>query len=107
MVTWPPLAEVEELLEHAEAASPRAATAATPAATLGLGVGFFAGFAQTFHRAFAQAVTGIGFVPLDQLATIRAANTRHGGYSAESQAAGRRVDVFIAETRALLSTIPK
>jgi hypothetical protein len=31
MVTWPPLAEVEELLEHAEAASPRAATAATPA----------------------------------------------------------------------------
>jgi hypothetical protein len=36
-------------------------------------------------------------------ARIRAANTKHGGYSAESQAALRRTSAFIAETRALLA----
>jgi hypothetical protein len=38
-------------------------------------------------------------------ARISAANTTHGFYTAESQAARRRTDVFIAETRALLASL--
>ena len=41
----------------------------------------------------------------DGLARLRAARTRHGGYSAESQAALRREDTFIAETLALLALV--
>jgi hypothetical protein len=37
------------------------------------------------------------------LARLRAARTKHGFYGAESQAALRRTDAFIAETRALLA----
>jgi hypothetical protein len=40
-------------------------------------------------------------------ARIRAANTTHGFYGAESQAARRRTDAFIAETRALLAALGK
>lgn len=39
------------------------------------------------------------------LARLRAARTRHGFYGAESQAALRREDEFIAETRALLALV--
>jgi hypothetical protein len=38
-------------------------------------------------------------------ARISAANTTHGFYTAESQAARRRTDVFIAETRARLASL--
>lgn len=38
-------------------------------------------------------------------ARIRAARTKHGGYSAETRAALRRTDEFIADTRALLAQI--
>ena len=37
------------------------------------------------------------------LARLRAARTKHGFYGAESKAALRRTDAFIAETRALLA----
>ena len=37
------------------------------------------------------------------LARLRAARTTHGFYGAESQAARRRTDDFIAETRALVA----
>jgi hypothetical protein len=40
-------------------------------------------------------------------ARISAAHTTHGFYGAESQAARRRTDAFIAETRALLATLGK
>jgi hypothetical protein len=36
------------------------------------------------------------------LVRLRVARTKHGGYSAESQAALRRTNAFIAETRAML-----
>jgi hypothetical protein len=36
------------------------------------------------------------------LIRLRAARTKHGGYSAESQAGLRRMTAFIAETRAML-----
>ncbi len=38
-------------------------------------------------------------------ARVRAANTRHGFYTAETQTALRRTDAFIAETRALLASL--
>ena len=38
-------------------------------------------------------------------ARISAANTTHGFHTAESQAARRRTDAFIAETRALLASL--
>jgi hypothetical protein len=38
-------------------------------------------------------------------ARISAANTTHGFYTAEGQAARRRTDAFIAETRALLASL--
>lgn len=38
-------------------------------------------------------------------AAARAARTTHGGYGAESQAALRRNDALIAETRALLALL--
>ena len=38
-------------------------------------------------------------------ARISAANTTHGFYTAEGQAARRRTDTFIAETRALLASL--
>jgi hypothetical protein len=38
-------------------------------------------------------------------ARISAANTTHGFYTPESQAARRRTDTFIAETRALLASL--
>jgi hypothetical protein len=38
-------------------------------------------------------------------ARISAANTTHGFYTAESRAARRRTDAFIAETRALLASL--
>ncbi len=38
-------------------------------------------------------------------ARISAANTTHGFYTAESKAARRRTDTFIAETRALLASL--
>jgi uncharacterized membrane protein YccC len=38
-------------------------------------------------------------------ARVSAANTRHGFYSAETQAELRRTDTFITETRALLAAL--
>jgi len=40
-------------------------------------------------------------------ARIRAAATKHGGYSGESRAALRCTDAFIAETRAVLASLRK
>jgi len=40
-------------------------------------------------------------------AKIRAANTTHGCYTAESRAARRRTDAFIAETCAVLASLQK
>jgi hypothetical protein len=40
-------------------------------------------------------------------AKIRAANTTHGFYTAESQAARRRTDTLIIETRALLTSLQR
>jgi hypothetical protein len=46
-----------------------------------------------------------GPITEDGLARLRAARTKHGFYGAESQAALRRTDAFIAETRALLARL--
>jgi len=40
-------------------------------------------------------------------ARISAANTRHGFYTPASQAALRRTDAFMAETPALLASLPQ
>ena len=46
-----------------------------------------------------------GPTTLDGLARLRATHTKHGFYGAESQAALRRTDAFIVETRALLARL--